>query len=85
MDVFMVRSFVAVLILALLAISCAKSDAVTAKPSQANMNSGDEFEVNKLLLQLPLSKPRIVVIKSTRRLMLYSGDKLVRRIAWDLG
>jgi murein L,D-transpeptidase YafK len=83
MEVFMVRSFVAVLIVALLAISCAKSDAVTAKPSQANME--DEFEVNRSPLHLPLSKPRIVVIKSTRRLMLYSDGKLVRRYRVGLG
>lgn len=81
----MVRSFVAVLILAMLAVSCVKSDAVTAKPAQPNMNLEDEFEVNKAPLPVPLSKPRIVVIKSARRLMLYSDDKLVRRYRVGLG
>ena len=53
--------------------------------SQPSRNSEDEFAVNRTPLNLPLSKPKIVVIKSKRRLMLYSGDELVRRYRVGLG
>jgi murein L,D-transpeptidase YafK len=70
--------------IAIVATSCAQSraDAPSSSPQQ---NSDDEFAVNKLPLQLPLSNPKIVVIKSQRRLMLYSGDQLVRRYRVGLG
>ena len=53
--------------------------------SQPSGNSEDEFAVNRTPLKLPLSRPKIVVIKSRRRLMLYSGDQLVRRYRVGLG
>jgi len=45
----------------------------------------DEFEANRSSLPLPLVRPRIVVIKSSRRLSLYSGGELVRRYRIALG
>jgi len=41
--------------------------------------------VNKTPLILPLAQPKIVVRKSTRRLTLYSHDKLVRMYRMGLG
>ena len=70
------------MIIAMLNNSCAQSAAVVPSNASANSqsanNSEDEFAVNGKPLKLPLSRPKIVVIKSQRRLMLYSGDELVR-------
>src|SRR2546423_9921822 len=55
-----------------------------ASEAQRNRNSG-EFSVNNLALKLPLVSPKIVVLKSRRRLMLYSGNKLVRMYRVGLG
>ncbi|HEX6719799.1 MAG TPA: L,D-transpeptidase [Pyrinomonadaceae bacterium] len=69
--------------------SCAQSAAVVPSNASANSqsahNSEDEFAVNERPLKLPLSRPKIVVIKSKRRLMLYSGDELVRKYRVGLG
>jgi murein L,D-transpeptidase YafK len=90
MKIFTLRDFPAVLIIAtVFSTSCVQS--VTTAPSNASTgsqsirNSQDEFVVNEIPLKLPLSKPKIVVIKSMRRLMLYSDDKLVRRYRVGLG
>jgi len=45
----------------------------------------EEFAVNKTPLTLPLAQPKIVVRKSTRRLMLFSHDELVRIYRVGLG
>jgi len=46
---------------------------------------GEEFASNENLLPLPLVQPRIVVVKTKRRLMLYSEGKLVRIYRVGLG
>ena len=45
----------------------------------------EEFDANNNPLNLPLVQPKIVVIKSTRRLMLYSEGRLVRTYRIALG
>ena len=85
MKILMSRGFATVLIAAMLVTSCAKSDAVVRPQASSNQNSEDEFALNKLPLPVPLSEPKIVVMKSKRRLMLYSGEKLVRRYRIGLG
>src|SRR5439155_17125840 len=73
-----------------LAISCIKAS--PSAPAKVNAGSdsnstsqADEFAANRLPLHSPLVQPKIVVIKSKRRLMLYSGSKLVRLYRVGLG
>src|ERR1044072_6171716 len=52
-----------------------------AKPApapDADALTGDEEEVNRRPLKLPLADPRVVVEKGARRLRLYAGGALVR-------
>jgi murein L,D-transpeptidase YafK len=88
MTLFTLRDLIAIMTIAIVTTSCAPSraDAPSNPPaSHSNQNADAEFAVNQIPLQLPLSNPKIVVIKSSRRLMLYSGDKLVRRYRIGLG
>ena len=85
MKSFTFRGVATVLIAAMLVTSYVKSDAVTSSNAPSHQNSEDEFALNKLPLPVPLSEPKIVVTKSKRRLMLYSGDRLVRRYRVGLG
>lgn len=85
------RAFHIVFILtAALAISCMRASlpapAKTNAGSDLNSNSqADELAANRLPLDSPLGQPKIVVIKSKRRLMLYSGSKMVRLYRVGLG
>ena len=73
-----------------LAISCVKanpSSPAKVNPGldiNANSQAG-ELTANRLPLDSPLVQPKIVVTKSKRRLMLYSGNKLVRQYRVGLG
>lgn len=91
MRIFVLHGLAAVLMVAL-ALTTSCTQAGTSAPAkrsagpQANPNSEtDEFAANKIALTLPLAKPKIVVVKSKRRLMLYSGGNLVRTYRVGLG
>ena len=79
-----------VIVAAVLVISCAPASTsapakASASPEPKSNPQTDEFAVNKIPLQHPLIQPKIVVSKSKRRLMLYSGGKLVRTYRVGLG
>jgi murein L,D-transpeptidase YafK len=50
----------------------------TAAPDGGAPLTAEEEELNRRLLRLPLSEPRLVVEKGARRLRLYAGGELVR-------
>ncbi len=84
-----IRFLVSVVILSL-TISCVVVS--KSEPNQPLSNTtpsatvdADEFAVNKIPLQLPLVQPKLLVIKSKRRLMLYSGGNVVRVYRIGLG
>lgn len=88
----MVRSILATVFIsvATLIISCAQAS--TSAPTKAISipahepnPQADEFDANKIPLQLPLIQPKIIVSKSKRRLRLYSNGKLVRTYRVALG
>ncbi len=76
--------YVAVLlVMVTVTISCAQahrssSTKAPANPETQSNSQTDEFAANRIPLNLPLIEPKIVVIKSKRRLMLYSGGNCVR-------
>jgi murein L,D-transpeptidase YafK len=72
---------------AAVAISCTQ-----VSPSGPNRASdpalhprSDEFAANQIPLNLPLVQPKVVIVKSKRRLKLYSAGKLVRTYRAGLG
>lgn len=83
------RDLAAILICAgVLGVSCADSStsppANSPGPDNTRMQT-EEFAVNEIPLTLPLAQPKIVVVKSKRRLMLNSQGKLVRVYRVGLG
>jgi len=73
------------LVLGLSIASCRTGLAVHSKTgSQAQSESAKSAE-ESLPLKLPLAKPKIVVKKSQRQLLLFSGDQLVRTYKIGLG
>jgi murein L,D-transpeptidase YafK len=72
--------------LVLITASCqVKSAERTAKVAQPSANSPNQPIEQRSPLQLPLRQPKIVVKKSRRELLLFSGDKLVRTYRVGLG
>jgi murein L,D-transpeptidase YafK len=58
---------------------------VSESPSQTESQASTESGTQEMRLKLPLVNPKIVVQKSKRQLMLYSGDKLLRTYRVGLG
>ena len=91
MRIFVLSILATVSIVAIgLAMSCTQATksapAKTISIPESKLNpQADEFAANKNPLQLPLIQPKIIVLKSKRRLMLYSGGKLVRTYRVGLG
>lgn len=73
-----------IIILCAQASTSALAKAISIPEHQPNPQT-DEFDANKIPLQLPLIQPKIIVSKSKRRLMLYSDGKLVRTYRVALG
>ncbi|HKR58995.1 MAG TPA: L,D-transpeptidase, partial [Pyrinomonadaceae bacterium] len=77
-----------VLVLLILTIGCA---CACSKYTEANgakgtsLSDSSNSSVRQQSLQLPLTEPRIVVLKARRQLELYSGDKLIRVYKVGLG
>ena len=69
-----------------LGCSCTQLAAPLHAPHiSATTPNADEFSVNNKALKLPLTNPKIIVLKSRRRLMLYSNNQLVRVYRIGLG
>lgn len=77
------------LVITLVVISLPRRSAVTAEPSvdpdMKNKQGAETAIANETALRLPLVQPKIVIIKSKRRLTLYSNDKVVRAYPIGLG
>jgi murein L,D-transpeptidase YafK len=70
---------------ALLVARHPKSPAPETASANASGERGGAAAVDKKPLPDPIKAPRIVVVKSERRLMLYSGGELLRTYAVGLG
>jgi murein L,D-transpeptidase YafK len=89
------RLYIRAVLVVMTAVSLSCTQASRSAPTKANSNHDnpetqsnsqiDDFAANRIPLDLPLVQPKIVVIKSKRRLMLYSGGKLVRTYGVGLG
>jgi murein L,D-transpeptidase YafK len=82
------KSLALILILAAaVAISCTpvRSSGPVRAQDPVSPPQSDEFAANRIPLNLPLIQPKVVIVKSTRRLRLYSADKLIRTYRVGLG
>jgi murein L,D-transpeptidase YafK len=72
---------------AAVAISCTPANpSAPARASDPALHpQSDEFAANRIPLSLPLIQPKVVIVKSTRRLSLYSALKLLRTYRVGLG
>jgi murein L,D-transpeptidase YafK len=72
---------------AAVAISCTPANpSGPARASDPALHpQSDEFAANRIPLSLPLIQPKVVILKSTRRLSLYSALKLLRTYRVGLG